>query len=93
MSRVTGTYRIGTTLAALVLLGAAAAVSGEGDAMVLFDFSREEDVARFRPIHDAARQVHPEIAIFDISSRTGEGMDRFYDWLREEVHREFTHKP
>jgi hydrogenase nickel incorporation protein HypB len=36
-------------------------------------------------IHDAARQVHPEITILDISSQTGEGMNGFYDWLREEV--------
>ncbi len=36
-------------------------------------------------IHKNAREVHPQIEIIDISSKTGEGMDRFYRWLRLRV--------
>ena len=43
--------RFATLVLALLWPGAAAPASAEGD-MVLFDFSREADVARFRAIHD-----------------------------------------
>jgi len=30
---------------------------------------------------EMARKINPDILIFDISSRTGEGMDAWYKWL------------
>jgi len=38
------------------------------------------DVARCR---EMARRVNPAITIFEVSSRSGEGMGAWYDWLRE----------
>ena len=38
------------------------------------------DVARCR---EMARRVNPDITIFEVSSRSGEGMDEWYGWLRE----------
>src|ERR1039458_6860830 len=35
------------------------------------------DVAR-----ENARRVHPQLAIIDVSSTTGEGLDRWMEWLR-----------
>jgi hydrogenase nickel incorporation protein HypB len=32
--------------------------------------------------HENARRVHPGMEILDVSSLTGEGMDRWMDWLR-----------
>lgn len=32
---------------------------------------------------EMARRVSPGIRIFEVSSRTGEGMDQWYDWLKE----------
>ena len=34
-----------------------------------------------------AREVNPDIRIFRTSAQTGEGMDRWFDFLREEVRR------
>jgi len=31
-----------------------------------------------------ARRVNPDIAIFEVSARTGQGMDTWYDWLKRE---------
>lgn len=31
------------------------------------------------------KKLNPNIQIIPISSRTGEGMDAWYDWLRTEV--------
>jgi hydrogenase nickel incorporation protein HypB len=36
------------------------------------------DAARCKAL---ARRVHPDLLIFDVSSRTGEGMEAWYDWL------------
>ena len=38
------------------------------------------DVARCR---EMARRVNPDITIFEVSSRSGEGMGAWYGWLRE----------
>ena len=38
------------------------------------------DVAKCR---EMARRVNPDITIFEVSSRSGEGMDEWYGWLRE----------
>jgi hydrogenase nickel incorporation protein HypB len=32
-----------------------------------------------------AREVNPDIRVFQVSARSGEGLDRWYDWLRSEV--------
>lgn len=32
-----------------------------------------------------ARRVNPHIAIFDVSARSGEGMEEWYQWLKEET--------
>ncbi len=32
-----------------------------------------------------ARDVNPDIKIFQLSATTGEGMDKWYDWLKEQV--------
>ncbi len=40
------------------------------------------DVAKCR---EYAERVHPGIRIFEISCYSGEGLDRWYDWLREKV--------
>jgi hydrogenase nickel incorporation protein HypB len=42
------------------------------------DFNMEEAVAN-------ARQVNPDIVILSLSARTGEGLDLWYDWLRQEL--------
>lgn len=34
-----------------------------------------------------ARQVNPDITIFELSCQSGEGMNAWYDWLREQVQR------
>lgn len=33
--------------------------------------------------HAGAKKLNPDLAIFDISCRNGEGLDAWYDWLRE----------
>jgi hydrogenase nickel incorporation protein HypB len=42
------------------------------------DFSLER-ATRF------ASQLNKDIKVFPVSARTGEGMDAWYDWLRQEV--------
>lgn len=49
------------------------------DAMGYFDFDLDAVSAR-------ARKLNPGIEIIPISARTGEGIDRWADWLRREVH-------
>ena len=39
-----------------------------------------------------ARQVNPEIKIIELSCHSGEGMDQWYDWLRQGVERKQTEK-
>ncbi len=36
-------------------------------------------------IHKNARDVHPDLTIFDVSCRSGDGLDAFYGWLKEKV--------
>ena len=43
-----------------------------------FDFDLEKAIANIR-------MRHPGIEIFPVSARTGEGFDRWTDWLRKEV--------
>ena len=48
------------------------------DALPLFDFDMEAFIER-------AKKINPDIAIFPISAKTGEGVDAWVDWLRTEV--------
>ncbi len=48
------------------------------DVLPYFDFSIEKCTER-------VKKLNPDIKIIPISSRTGEGIDVFADWLREEV--------
>lgn len=50
------------------------------DVLPYFDFDVEACSER-------VKKLNPNIKIIPISSRTGEGMDEWYDWLREEVAR------
>lgn len=48
------------------------------DARPYFDFDPEKCKSR-------AKELNPEIAVFPVSAKTGEGMAPFEDWLREAV--------
>lgn len=48
------------------------------DVLPYFDFSIEKCTER-------VKKLNPNIKIFPISSRTGEGIDAFCDWIREQV--------
>lgn len=48
------------------------------DAAALFDFDLEACAAR-------AKKLNPNIRIFPVSAKTGEGMDAWYAWLKAEV--------
>jgi hydrogenase nickel incorporation protein HypB len=48
------------------------------DAMAFFDFDLEACKER-------VRRLNPDITIIPISAKTGEGIDRWTDWLRKEV--------
>ena len=48
------------------------------DVLPYFDFDIEACKER-------VKKLNPNIKIIPISSRTGEGMDEWYDWLRSEV--------
>ena len=48
------------------------------DALSVFDF--DMDVCTHR-----VRDINPHIEIFSVSAKTGEGMDAWIDWLRNEV--------
>ncbi len=36
-------------------------------------------------LKDYALRVNPNLKFFEVSATTGQGMDRWYDWLREEI--------
>jgi hydrogenase nickel incorporation protein HypB len=36
-------------------------------------------------IEEESRRINPDMTIFRISCKTGEGLDRWYDWLRREI--------
>jgi hydrogenase nickel incorporation protein HypB len=48
------------------------------DALPLFDFSIES-------CYTQARKLNPRIKLFQTSCRTGEGIDEWRDWLKEEI--------
>ena len=48
------------------------------DVLPYFDFDVEK-------CKEYVRRLNPNMAIFPISSRTGEGMDAWFDWLRGQV--------
>jgi len=48
------------------------------DALPYFDFSMEK-------LEERVRYLNPDIKIFPISAKTGEGMKEWEDWLLEEL--------
>ena len=40
------------------------------------------DVAKCQ---EMARRVNPKLTIFQLSARTGEGMDKWYEWLKSQI--------
>ncbi|MCQ2438561.1 MAG: hydrogenase nickel incorporation protein HypB [Oscillospiraceae bacterium] len=48
------------------------------DVMPYFDFD-------LKKLEDRARKLNPKVEIIPISAKTGEGVDRWCDWLRREV--------
>lgn len=48
------------------------------DTLSVFDFDMEQCIAR-------VKALNPEIEIFPISAKTGEGVDAWADWLRRQV--------
>ena len=40
---------------------------------------------RLADIHKNAREVHPQLEIMDVSCKTGEGLPRFYSWLKHKI--------
>jgi hydrogenase nickel incorporation protein HypB len=36
-------------------------------------------------VHAGLLQVHPDMPLFDISAKTGEGVGEWIEWLREKV--------
>lgn len=50
------------------------------DTLSVFDFDLDAVVRR-------VKGINPEITIIPVSAKTGEGMDRWADWLRNEINR------
>lgn len=48
------------------------------DVLPYFDFNLEECIRR-------VKNLNPDIVVIPISARTGEGIDKFADWIREQV--------
>jgi len=46
--------------------------------MQYFDFN-------LKACEDRIRKLNPNVRIIPISARTGEGIDEFADWIRDEV--------
>jgi hydrogenase nickel incorporation protein HypB len=40
---------------------------------------------RIQKIREGSLKINPDLQIFEISCKTGEGLDPWYDWLRQEV--------
>lgn len=50
------------------------------DAMGYFDFDIEA-------VRERAKKLNPDIEVFAVSAKTGEGMEAWTDWLRREIRR------
>ena len=48
------------------------------DALPYFDFDMEK-------LYERVRRLNPDIDVFPVSAKTGEGMEAFENWLREET--------
>lgn len=57
-----------------------ALVISKTDALPYFNFDMEKCMER-------ARRLNPDIKIFPLSAKTGEGMDAWISWLHEEINR------
>jgi hydrogenase nickel incorporation protein HypB len=48
------------------------------DALPYFDFDMDK-------LYERVRRLNPDIAVFPVSAKTGEGMEAFENWLRKET--------
>lgn len=55
-----------------------ALVVSKTDALPYFDFDMDK-------LFERVRRLNPDMAIFPVSAKTGEGMEAFENWLREET--------
>jgi hydrogenase nickel incorporation protein HypB len=51
------------------------------DCLPYFDF----DIAA---VHERAKKLNPDIEIFEVSAKTGEGFEAWTDWLRNQVQKQ-----
>jgi len=51
------------------------------DLLDMVDFSMEA-------VRSNAQSINPDLTIFEVSCRTGEGLDEWFDWLRHSVKRQ-----
>lgn len=55
------------------------------DLLPYLDFDRQAAL-------DSIRQIHPDMPILEVSSKTGEGLDQWLDWIKEQVaHKQHHH--
>ena len=55
-----------------------ALVVSKTDALPYFDFDMDK-------LYERVRRLNPDIAIFPLSAKTGEGLEAFENWLRDET--------
>jgi hydrogenase nickel incorporation protein HypB len=48
---------------------------------------------RIQKIREDSLKINPDLHIFEISCKTGEGLEAWYDWLRDEVRKKKSQKP
>jgi hydrogenase nickel incorporation protein HypB len=48
---------------------------------------------RIQKIREDSLKINPDLDIFEISCKTGEGLEAWYDWLRDEVRKKKSRKP
>jgi hydrogenase nickel incorporation protein HypB len=57
---------------------AAIMILNKTDLLPHVDFEMDRAIAN-------ARAVNPDISVLSVSARSGEGLDAWYDWLRQEL--------
>ena len=48
---------------------------------------------RIQKIREDSLKINPDLHIFEISCKTGEGLEAWYDWLRDQVRKKKSQKP
>jgi hydrogenase nickel incorporation protein HypB len=48
---------------------------------------------RIQKIREDSLKINPDLDIFEISCKTGEGLEAWYEWLRDEVRKKKSRKP